>query len=221
MSDKEYGNLIRESANSRNAVVERENNIYNKGIGVDEVRKTRYNLGKGNYIELDKFTPCLEDAKTGEIVKTNYSVSDRISPSEARKLKSSGWNFDWSKPQSNGYDIYKLYRNNSDRVEGMIALKLDNANSAVHVDIVESSPENRGTNKEYNGVGGHLFAIAAEKSDSNGYGGFVYFTAKTDLIAHYQKELGAKLVSGRVMAIDEQAAYNLLSKYELIEGDNK
>lgn len=99
----------------------------------------------------------------------------------------------------------------------MIAVRTEEANSAVHIEIVESSPENRGKNKDFNGVGGHLFAIAAKKSVEDGFGGFAYFTAKTNLIAHYQKELGAKLVSGRVMAIDEQAAYNLLSKYELIE----
>lgn len=35
----------------------------------------------------------------------------------------------------------------------MIALKVDQSNSAVHVDIVENFPKNRGADKEYYGVG--------------------------------------------------------------------
>ncbi|WP_239027077.1 minor capsid protein [Streptococcus suis] len=178
-----------------------------------------YNQGMENHIEIDKFTPCLEEVKTGKIIKTNYLKSQLITKSESMELQKQGWLFDWSTPQTNGYDVYKLYRQNSKRIEGMIALKVDHSNSAVHIDIVENSPKNRGGDKEYYGVGGHLFAIATKVSYTEGFEGFTYFTAKTDLVKHYQKELGAKVVAGRVMAIDEQAAYNLLSKYELIEED--
>lgn len=180
-----------------------------------------YNYVMENHIEIDKFTPCLEEVKTGKIIKTNYLKSQLIIESESIALQKQGWLFDWSIPQTNGYDIYKLYRQYSKRIEGMIALKVDHNNSAVHIDIVENSPKNRGANKEYYGVGGHLFAIATKVSFAEGFDGFTYFTAKTDLIKHYQKELGAKVVAGRVMAIDEQAANNLLTKYELIEEDKE
>ncbi len=186
---------------------------------VENSAQKLYNQGMENHIEIDKFTPCLEEVKTGKIIKTNYLKSQLITKSESMELQKQGWLFDWSIPQTNGYDVYKLYRQNSKRIEGMIALKVDHSNSAVHIDIVENSPKNRGADKEYYGVGGHLFAIATKVSYTESFEGFTYFTAKTDLVKHYQKELGAKVVAGRVMAIDEQAAFNLLSKYELIEED--
>ncbi|MCQ8264054.1 minor capsid protein [Streptococcus suis] len=186
---------------------------------VENSAQKLYNQDMENHIEIDKFTPCLEEVKTGKIIKTNYLKSQLITKSESMELQKQGWLFDWSIPQMNGYDVYKLYRQNSKRIEGMIALKVDHSNSAVHIDIVENSPKNRGGDKEYYGVGGHLFAIATKVSYTEGFEGFTYFTAKTDLVKHYQKELGAKVIAGRVMAIDEQAAYNLLSKYELIEED--
>ena len=47
----------------------------------------------------------------------------------------------------------------------------------------------------------------------NGCDGFVAFTAKSDLIEHYQKELGAFLVIDRRMCIDDIAAGKLIEKY--------
>ena len=69
--------------------------------------------------------------------------------------------------------------------------------------------------KEYSGIGGHLFAEAVKESMEQGFDGYVYFKAKTDLIEHYQKELGAVLINPRerIMAIDERSAKVLYDKY--------
>ncbi|NQN50728.1 hypothetical protein HPA12_00035 [Streptococcus suis] len=47
------------------------------------------------------------------------------------------------------------------------------------------------------------------------------FTVNTDLIKYYQKELGDKVLAGRVMVIDEKVANNLLNKYEPIKEDKE
>ena len=88
--------------------------------------------------------------------------------------------------------------------------------------VVEAAPHNLGTDKQYNGVGGHLYAIAAKKSIEYGYGGFLFMDAKSlELVEHYQKTLGAILL-GRPhpyrMIIDEEAANSLLKIYTLEEG---
>jgi hypothetical protein len=45
---------------------------------------------------------------------------------------------------------------------------------------------------EYEGVGGHLFAIALKLSHSNGFGGYAYFDAKNmELVKHYSDMIGA------------------------------
>ncbi len=99
-------------------------------------------------------------------------------------------------------------------------MKSDERNLAYHIDIAEAAPFNNPhhksyVKKEYDGVGGHLFAEAVRKSYEDGFGGAVYFTAKSDLIEHYQKELGAILTNPRLrlMFIDETAAMKLYERY--------
>lgn len=101
-----------------------------------------------------------------------------------------------------------------------MALKPDSKNYAVYIDIVESAPFNNPHNKkyvskEYAGVGGHLFAEAVRESINQGFGGFVYFKAKTKLIDYYQEHLGAVLVNHResIMMIDERSAKKLNDRY--------
>ena len=62
-------------------------------------------------------------------------------------------------------------------------------------------------------MGGHLFAIACKYSLDNGCDGYVAFTAKSNLIEHYKKELGAFLVMDRRMCIEEKTAKMLIQKY--------
>ena len=48
------------------------------------------------------------------------------------------------------------------------------------------------TNPKYSGVGGHLFAIASQKSIEYGFGGCVTgFAANMDLVRHYQEVFNA------------------------------
>ncbi|MCG5252374.1 hypothetical protein MCW62_13745, partial [Brevibacillus agri] len=57
----------------------------------------------------------------------------------------------------------------------------------VDVYVAESALWNIGSaKKEFVGVGPHLFAIACKKSFDLGFGGWVAFFAKTNLIEHYR-----------------------------------
>jgi len=49
--------------------------------------------------------------------------------------------------------------------------------NAVRVYLVESHPKNRGRSGEFEGVGAHLFAIAAKEAKERGFDA-VYFTPK-------------------------------------------
>lgn len=81
------------------------------------------------------------------------------------------------------------------------------------MDIVETAPHNFGHEGRYEGVGGHLFAIACKLSLDAGCDGYVAFTAKTNLIEHYQETLNAKVLNGQRMFIDENVAKELIEKY--------
>ena len=169
-------------------------------------------------IKIDRFTPCLENAKTGEIIATSYSLVDH---NELSALK--GWKFKWNSPSLDNTEIYKLTISGDNEIQGLVALTKYEQDRAVYVNIAESSPNNMGMNKMYNGVGGHLFAIAAQRSIDLGFGGFVFMDAKNiDLVEHYAKTLGATLL-GRPhpyrMFIDEDAAEELLKIYTFEKGE--
>ena len=161
-------------------------------------------------------TPCLRRNSTGELVETTVN---KISPTRAT---CKGWEFDWTKPEQKGYDVYALRVKGERTIQGMIALKDDSENYAMKIDIVEAAPQNNPHNslntsgsKAYNGVGGHLFAEACKQSFEKGYGGFVHFVAKSNLIPYYTEALGAELINSksRVMAIDGPAAFALVKRY--------
>lgn len=158
-------------------------------------------------ITIDKFTDCLVERATGIAADTIYI--ERIFPIHKSDYK--GWKFDWSVTQKNGYTIYELFVEDDDTVQGRISLKMDGG--VADVDIVESAPHNFGSEGKYEGVGGHLFAIACQVSLEAGCDGFVAFTAKSDLVEYYKRTLKAQIVRGNRMFIDEEAAGILIDKY--------
>lgn len=56
-------------------------------------------------------------------------------------------------------------------------------------------------------------AYACKASFQNGFDGFVSFTAKTKLIEHYEKTLGAYHFGNQLMIIQTQVAQQLIDKY--------
>lgn len=81
------------------------------------------------------------------------------------------------------------------------------------MNLLESAPFNRGSDKLYEGVAGNLVAFACKLSFQRGCEGYVAFDSKTNLITHYQKTLGANHVGGHRMVIDSIAATMLMNKY--------
>ena len=163
-------------------------------------------------IEIDKLTPCLIDTRTGKTVKTE------IKPFHPKAQDCKGWEFDWTKPEKDGFSVYALLVEGDDAIQGMVALKPERG--YVELNLVEASPRNNRHNKAfkepqaYEGVGGHLFAEACRQSFELGNGGFIAFTAKTKLMDYYAEKFGAEAIThdGR-MCIDTVAALKLVKKY--------
>jgi hypothetical protein len=81
------------------------------------------------------------------------------------------------------------------------------------MNLLESAPFNMGKDKLYEGVPGNLVAYACKVSFRHGHDGFVAFTAKTQLIEHYEKTLGAYHFGGHKMIIPTEAAKKLVDRY--------
>lgn len=157
-------------------------------------------------IEIDELTPCLRSTITSNTVDTIIEIIKIV------KEDYDGWNFDWSITQDEGYEIYSLKVINSNVIEGLLALKKDYESNGIYVNLVESAPKNVGKNGEYNGVGGHLFAFACREAKKIGFD-FIYFDSKTNLIDYYNQTLGAVLLFGQRMIIENDAFEDLINKY--------
>ena len=168
---------------------------------------------KINYLdfEVDKLTRSIENVITGDSFPTDLSYFTKI---ESKQItKKNGWLFDWKKELSfDDREVYKLtIQNNSAVIQGLISLKIEDDHVYAH--LIESAPFNRGRGKVYLGVPGNLVAFACRLSYQKGHDGFVSFHAKTKLIDHYEKTLGAYHFGGHLMIINNIAARNLISKY--------
>lgn len=71
--------------------------------------------------------------------------------------------------------------------------------------------------QKYTGVGGHLFAVAADKSVQWGYGGAMHgFAANEELLKHYISVFGAEylgMLHQYQFLIDENASRKLMEVY--------
>ena len=172
------------------------------------------NPGKSGTIdvEIDEFVPCLRDVRTGEIVDTVVrEVTDRSILKEY--TEKSGWYINW-KSVPKDCRICALQLKGDDAFQGLVAFKAEEKNMATYAHWVVAAPHNRGANKEYSGVGAHLFAIMAEESVNAGFGGFMYGkAANQEVMKHYIDTLGAVHIGDLRFFIDEEAAQKLLDEY--------
>ncbi len=170
-------------------------------------KQTKYLLG----IEIDKLTNSIVNTISGDSFPTD------VHPITKADLKSTtkknGWLFNWiSEFKQIDRQIFKLtIRNNPEIIQGL--LSITDYNDHYYLHLVESAPFNVGKSKLYEGVPGNLFAFTCKTSWDKGYQGFVSFTAKTRLIDHYEKALGATHVGGHKMVIFPQEALKLIRKY--------
>lgn len=160
---------------------------------------------------VDKLTDSIMNVVTGDSFSTlvlNLTMQDL-----KQVTKKKGWNFDWKgELANNAREVYKLtIVNNPDIIQGLVSISVEPDHVYMH--LVENAPFNIGENRVYEGVAGNLVAHACKISFLNGFEGFVGFTAKTKLVEHYKKTLGAEVLSGNRMAIGTVPAKFLVEKY--------
>ena len=157
---------------------------------------------------IDKLTKSIEEVAIGQSFDTD------ITPATATDIRRLGknWNFDWKQERSE-WQVYRLIAPAVNAtIQGLISLAL--RDDHVFVNLLESHPQNVGRGKKYAGVAGNLMAFAAKLSRDAGFGGFVTFVAKTELIAHYEWTLGAFRVGRSAkMIVDRAAAKKLIQQY--------
>ncbi len=170
-------------------------------------------------IWIDDIVPCLRDTETGELEET---VVFRI---ESRKYlnrfkESNGWHINWNEIP-NEVEVYALALKENLEIQGLIGIRKDVDSFAAYIHWACTAPWNNihetGTQK-YAGVGGHLFAIAADKSIDWGFEGAIHgFAANQELLEHYQKVFNAEylgMLHQYQFFIDEENSKKLLEVYQ-------
>ncbi|MFN7676041.1 hypothetical protein [Flavobacterium sp.] len=160
---------------------------------------------------IDKITDSILNTISGDSFQTEVS---RLTSIDLKIItKNNNWNFDWKSEFNNiQKEVYKLtIVNNSKIIQGLLSITIEQDH--IYMNLLESSPFNIGKNKLYEGVAGNLVAFACKISFQKGYDGFVAFTAKTNLIKHYEESLGAFHFKNQRMIIETEASKKLVKKY--------
>ena len=170
-------------------------------------------------IWIDEVVPCLKDTETGELKET---VVFKI---ESRKYlkqfqKKNGWHIDWNLIPRD-VEVYALALKDTNEIQGLAGIRNDKDSHAVYLHWMCTAPHNNKHEfgkQKYVGVGGHLFAIAADKSIQWGYEGVMHgFAANEDLLEHYIKSFGAEylgMLHQYQFLIEENKARELLEVYQ-------
>ena len=160
---------------------------------------------------IDKLTNSIENTISGDSFRTEITVLTKTDLKTV--LKKNGWNFSW-KDEYNDLtkEVYKLtIINNSSIIQGLLSVTIETDH--IFMNLLESAPFNIGKEKLYEGVAGNLVAYACKLSFQKGFDGFIAFTAKTRLIEHYEKTLGASHFMNQRMILETNASRKLVEKY--------
>lgn len=145
--------------------------------------------------EIDDLTACLKDSVTGETLETEVIELKRKSVL-SKFNKRSGWYVNWGQFRK-GIRVFALVLKGTFDIQGLVAIEPDDEAKALHVVWACTAPHNNKKKppygfQKYIGVGGHLFAIAAEISEKLGYEGFLYGEAMDEeLMIYYIEKFGA------------------------------
>ena len=160
---------------------------------------------------IDKLTNSIQNKISGDSFETEVS---RLTLTDVKQvIKKNGWNFKWKQElANNSREVYKLtIINNPTIIQGLLSFTVKTDH--IYMELIESAPFNLGKNKLYEGVPGNLVAFACKISFQYGFDGFVSFTAKTKLIEHYERTLGAYHFGNHLMIIPNTVAQQLINKY--------
>lgn len=143
-------------------------------------------------VKIDEVVPCLKDSETGEIKETFvFKIESRA---YLRKfMERNGWGIDWiTLPES--VEVYALALKENNQIQGIVGIKKDDVMKAAYIHWACTAPWNNKLlteSQKYSGVGGHLFAVAVDKSKQWGFEGVVYgFALNKGLLKHYIEVLG-------------------------------
>ena len=167
-------------------------------------------------IWIDEIVPCLKDTVTGEMKETVvFKIESRSYLKQY--TEQNGWQINWIELPAD-VEVYELALKDTKEIQGLVAVKNDVNSRAAFLHWACTAPQNNKHDfgkQKYSGVGGHLFAIAADKSVQWGYEGAMHgFALNKELLEHYIKTFNAEFLG---MLHDYQFFINEINAKKLLE----
>lgn len=167
-------------------------------------------------IWIDEIVPCLKDTVTGEMKETVvFKIESRSYLKQY--TEQNGWQINWIELPAD-VEVYELALKDTKEIQGMVAVKNDVNSRAAFLHWACTAPQNNKHDfgkQKYSGVGGHLFAIAADKSVQWGYEGAMHgFALNKELLEHYIETFNAEFLG---MLHDYQFFINEINAKKLLE----
>ncbi len=170
-------------------------------------------------VTIDCLTPCLQNVETGEIVETEVIRIKRKSFLQ-KFNKRNGWYTDW-KALLETNEVYALVIKGTVDIQGLVAVENKADYKAAYISWAVAAPHNNpeiSEVKKYDGVGGHLIAIAIDKSEQYGYNGDVTgFCRSERILQHFVNEHGAvamRMLHEYQIGIFDEAAKRIREVYD-------
>lgn len=169
-------------------------------------------------IWIDDIVPCLIDTETrGKKNTVVFKVESRTYLKKFKKKE--GWHINWEKVPED-VEVYALALAENNEIQGLVGIKNDVESQAAYIHWACTAPHNNKHDfgfQKYEGVGGHLFAIAIDKSVQWGYGGAIHgYAANKELMYHYIKMFNAIYLGMRheyQIMIDGASARKIMEVY--------
>lgn len=167
-------------------------------------------------IWIDEIVPCLKDTVTGEMKETVvFKIESRSYLKQY--TEQNGWQINWIELPAD-VEVYELALKDTKEIQGLVAVKNDVNSRAAFLHWACTAPQNNKHDfgkQKYSGVGGHLFAIAADKSVQWGYEGAMHgFALNKELLEHYMEKFNAEFLG---MLHDYQFFINEINAKKLLE----
>ena len=167
-------------------------------------------------IWIDEIVPCLKDTVTGEMKETVvFKIESRSYLKQY--TEQNGWQINWTELPAD-VEVYELALKDTKEIQGLVAVKNDVNSRAAFLHWACTAPQNNTHDfgkQKYSGVGGHLFAIAADKSVQWGYEGAMHgFALNKELLEHYIEKFNAEFLG---MLHDYQFFINEINAKKLLE----
>lgn len=151
--------------------------------------------------------------------RTLASAIELVSSADYRWIAGSkNFKFNWK--QEAAGEVYKIFLlDEEEEILGLVSL-IDVAEEyRIHLNLIETSDQHRGSKKTILNIAGCLIAFACKLAFERRYDGFVSLQPKTKLIDLYQDHYHFRQY-GRYLGVEQELSRKLIEKYLYDEGED-